>query len=298
MISATNFRVALAAVILLGIGVHAAAAQEDAELPTRQSWSFAGPFGKYDTSQLQRGFKIYREVCSACHSIKMLSFRNLADAGGPGFSEAQAKAVAESYKIQDGPNDQGEMFERPGRLADHFPAPFPNEQAARASNGAAAPPDMSVLAKGRTYERGFPLFVLDIFTQYQEQGPDYISSLLKGFSDPPQGTKLPEGSYYNKYFPGHAIKMPPPIQDGQVKFDDGTPETLDQYSKDISSFLMWAAEPKLDARKRTGFQVMIFLIVFSVLLYFTKKRVWLAVQLNPEQLADRSLGAGEYKSRI
>ncbi len=295
--SARNLRAALAAVILLGIGVHTAAAQEEAELPARQSWSFAGPFGKYDTAQLQRGFKIYREVCSACHSIKMLSFRNLADAGGPGFSEAQAKAVAESYKVQDGPNDQGEMFERPGRLADHFPPPFPNENAARASNGGAAPPDMSVLAKGRTYERGFPLFVLDIFTQYQEQGPDYISALLRGYANAPADFKLPEVAYYNRYFPGHALKMPPPIQDGQVKFDDGAPETLDQYSKDIASFLMWAAEPTLDARKRTGFQVMIFLIIFSVLLYFTKKRVWHAVELNPEELADRPISGAEYKSR-
>ena len=138
--------------------------------PPRQSWSFAGPFGKYDEAQLQRGFKVYKEVCSACHSLDYLSFRNLSEAGGPGFSAAQAAQVAKEYKIKDGPNDSGEMFEREGRLADHFPSPFPNEQAARAANGGAAPPDLSVIAKARTYERGFPWFVFDIFTQYQEQG--------------------------------------------------------------------------------------------------------------------------------
>jgi cytochrome c1 len=227
---------------------------------------------------LQRGFKIYREVCQSCHGLTLLSFRNLAERGGPEFSRAQAAAVAAEYKIKDGPNDQGEMFERPGRVADRFPAPFPNEQAARAANGGASPPDLSLAAKARTYERGFPWFVFDIFTQYQEQGVDYITALLKGYEDPPQGFTLPQGSQYNKYFPGHAIGMPPPLQDNQVTYDDGSPQTLDQYSKDVAAFLMWTAEPHLESRKRIGFQVMIFLIVFAALLYFTKKRVWSAVE--------------------
>jgi ubiquinol-cytochrome c reductase cytochrome b/c1 subunit len=257
-------------------GLPAAHAQEDA--PPRQRWSFAGPFGTYDQAQLQRGFKIYREVCSTCHSLKLIAFRNLADPGGPNFTEAQAAAVAAEYQVQDGPNDQGQMFQRPGRLADYFPPPFPNDQAARAALGGALPPDMSVLAKARGYEWGFPWFVLDAFTQYQEDGPDYIHALLNGYTAPPAGFTLPPGAQYNKYFPGHAIGMPKPLSDGQVEYTDGTPTTVDQYGKDISAFLMWAAEPTLDARKRLGFQVMIFLIVLSGLLYFTKKRVWHAVE--------------------
>jgi ubiquinol-cytochrome c reductase cytochrome b/c1 subunit len=260
-----------------------ALAQEHQVAPPRQSWSFAGPFGKYDQAQLQRGFKIYREVCSSCHSMDLLAFRNLADVGGPGYSEAQAAAVAAEYKIKD-LDDKGEPIERPGRPADHFPAPFANALAAAAANGV-APPDMSTLAKARTYQRGFPWFVFDIFTQYQEQGPDYITAILKGYKDPPPaGFALPPGGHYNEYFPGHAIAMPPPLTDGQVTFDDGAPQTLDQYAKDVSAFLMWAAEPKLDARKRIGFQVILFLIVLSGLLYFTKKKVWHEVE-KPREVA-------------
>jgi cytochrome c1 len=244
--------------------------------PPQLKWSFAGPFGKYDEAQLQRGFKIYREVCSNCHSLELLSFRNLAESGGPGFSEAQVTQIASEYKIKD-IDDQGNPIERAGRPADHFPPPFPNELAAKASNGGTAPPDMSTLAKARTYLRGFPWFVFDMFTQYQEQGPDYIAAIVTGFRDPPpKGFQLPEGAHYNVYFPGHAIVMPPPLSAGQVTYDDGSPQTLEQYSKDVAAFLMWAAEPHLVQRKRIGFQVMIFLIVLSGLLYFTKKKVWSA----------------------
>jgi len=250
------------------------AVAQEAELPPKQSWSFHGPFGAYDPAQLQRGFKIYREVCSSCHSLKLLAFRNLADPGGPDFTEAQAATIAAEYKVQDGPNDQGEMFERPGKLADHFPPPFPNDQAARRANGGALPPDMSVLAKARSYESGFPWFIFNAFTQYQEAGPDYIHAILNGYEDPPAGFTLPPGAQYNKYFPGHAIGMPKPLSDGQVEYTDGTPTTVDQYGKDVAAFLMWAAEPKLDERKRLGFQVFVFLIVLTGLLYFTKKKVW------------------------
>jgi ubiquinol-cytochrome c reductase cytochrome b/c1 subunit len=249
---------------------------EEQEAPPRLKWSFAGPFGRYDEAQLQRGFKIYKEVCSACHSIQMLAFRNLADKGGPGFSEAQVAAVAAEYKIKD-LDDKGEPTERAGRPADTFPPPFANELAAKAANGGTAPPDMSTLAKARTYQRGFPWFVFDLFTQYQEQGPDYIAALLKGYENPPKGFQLPSGGNFNRYFPGHNIAMPPPLQAGQVSFDDGAPQTMDQYSKDISAFLMWVAEPHLVQRKRIGFQVMIFLIVLAGLMYFTKKKVWSAV---------------------
>jgi cytochrome c1 len=243
--------------------------------PPRQKWSFAGPFGKYDEAQLQRGFKIYREVCANCHSLDMVSFRNLADPGGPGFNEAQAEAVAAEYKVKD-IDDLGNPIERAGRLADHFPAPFANELAAKATHGV-APPDMSTLAKARGYQRGFPWFVFDIITQFQEQGPDYIAAYINGFEEPPKGFVLPQGGHYNEYFPGHNTAMPQPLQAGQVTYDDGSPQTVEQYAKDISAFLMWAAEPHLVARKRIGFQVMIFLIVLSGLLYFTKKKVWSAV---------------------
>jgi len=258
------------------VAIAAPASAEDQVSPPRQKWSFAGPFGKFDEAQLQRGYKIYREVCSNCHSMEMLTFGNLADAGGPGFSEGQAEAVASEYKIKD-LDGNGEPTDRPGRLADHFPSPFANELAAKAANGGTAPPDMSTLAKARSYSRGFPWFVFDAFTQYQEQGPDYIAAILNGYVDPPKDFKLPEGGHYNEYFPGHTIAMPPPLQAGQVTFDDGSPQTMQQYSKDVAAFLMWAAEPKLVQRKRTGFQVMIFLIVLTGLLYFTKKKVWSAV---------------------
>jgi cytochrome c1 len=259
---------------LSATGMRAASAQE-AEAPPRQHWSFHGPFGTYDTAQLQRGFKIYREVCATCHSLKLLAFRNLADPGGPEFSEAQAATIASSFQVTDGPNDKGEMFQRPGKLADHFPLPFPNDQAARAALGGGLPPDMSVLAKARGYEAGFPWFIFDAFTQYQEDGPDYIHAILNGYEDPPPaGVTLAPGTQYNKYFPGHAIAMPKPLSDGQVEYTDGAPATVEQYSKDISAFLMWAAEPKLDERKRLGFQVFVFLLVLTGLLYFTKRRVW------------------------
>ena len=260
----------------VALGARMASAQEQ-EIPPKQRWSFAGPFGLYDPEQLQRGFKIYREVCSNCHSLKLLAFRNLADPGGPGFTEPQAATIAATFQVTAGPNDQGEMFQRPGKIADYFPPPFANDQAARNANGGALPPDMSVLAKARSVERGFPWFIFDAFTQYQEDGPDYIHAILNGYEDPPAGFTLPPGAQYNKYFPGHAIGMPKPLSDGQVEYTDGTPTTVDQYGRDIAAFLMWAAEPKLDERKRLGFQVFVFLIVLTGLLYFTKKKVWYEV---------------------
>ncbi|HSZ93265.1 MAG TPA: cytochrome c1, partial [Acetobacteraceae bacterium] len=269
---------ALVAVIVAGglvIGSAGQARAEEAANPPAQKWSFSGPFGTYDRGSLQRGLKIYKEVCSNCHSLNYIAFRNLADAGGPGYSEAQVAALASEYKIKDGPNDQGEMFERPGRPADYFPAPFPNEQAARAANGGGLPPDLSLITKARSYERGFPYFIWDFFTQFQEQGPNYVSAILQGFEDkPPAGVSIPDGSYYNKYFPGHAIKMPKPLSDGQVTFDDGAPATLPQYAHDVTTFLMWAAEPKMEARKHLGMQVFVVLIIFAFLMYFTKKKVW------------------------
>jgi ubiquinol-cytochrome c reductase cytochrome b/c1 subunit len=260
--------------LLVG-GADSARAAEGSTKPPAQKWSFSGPFGKFDRGAMQRGLKVYKEVCASCHGLSFVAFRNLADAGGPGYSVAQAAAFASDYKIKDGPNDQGEMFERPGRPADYFPSPFPNEQAARVANGGAAPPDLSLITKARSYSRGFPMFLIDFFTQYQEQGPDYVAALLQGYEDKaPAGFNLPEGSYYNTYFPGHAIKMPKPLSDGQVTYDDGSPATVAQYSKDVTTFLMWAAEPHMEARKALGMQVFVFLILLTVLLYFTKKKVW------------------------
>jgi ubiquinol-cytochrome c reductase cytochrome b/c1 subunit len=251
----------------------------EAETPTKQKWSFAGPFGMYDRGQLQRGFRVYREVCQTCHGLSLLAFRNLADVGGPGFSAAQAAAVAAEYQVRAEPDDQGEVKDRAGRLADRFPAPFKNENEARARyNG--VPPDLSVIVKARGYERGFPGFVIDLFTQYQEHGADYLVALLTGYADAPAGTTAPPGTFYNKYFPGHFLTMPPPLTDGRITtngkpvYDDGTPTTVDQMARDVTAFLAWAAEPHLEARKRLGLQVMIFLVVFAGLLYFTKKKVW------------------------
>jgi ubiquinol-cytochrome c reductase cytochrome c1 subunit len=277
----------LAALAIFAAGTAGVAAAQDEKIPAEPthfpilepqelSWSFAGPFGTYDKEQLQRGLKVYKEVCSACHSLNLVAFRNLKDLG---YNDAQVKAFAAEYQIHDGPNDDGEMFDRPGKPSDHFPAPFANEQAAASANGGAAPPDLSLIAKARAVERGFPRFIFDIFTQYEEGGPDYIHALLTGFGQkPPAGMSIPEGTYYNPHFiSAKSLHMPPPLSDGQVTYDDGAPQTVDQYAKDVAAFLMWAAEPHLEARKETGFRVMIFLLIFGVLVYLTKRKVWAEV---------------------
>jgi len=240
--------------------------------PKQEEWSFAGPFGHYDKGQLQRGLKVYKEVCSACHSMNLVSFRTLE---GLGYSEAQVKAFAAEYEVQDGPNDSGEMFTRKAVPSDHFPSPYPNAQAAAAANNGAAPPDMSLLAKARGITRGFPQFIFDMFTQYQEGGPDYIHSLITGYEQPPAGFQVPEGGHYNPYFANAAsLAMAQPISNDQVTYEDGSPQTVDQYARDVSAFLMWTAEPHLEERKRTGFMVMVFLLIFTGLIYLTKKSVY------------------------
>lgn len=248
--------------------------------PPRQSWSFAGPFGTFDRGQLQRGFKVYKEVCSVCHSLTRVSFRNLSALG---FTEGQIKALAATYTFPS-IDDKGETVDRPGRPADRFPAIFPNDEKARAANNGAVPPDFSVIAKARTYERGFPWFILDIFSTYQEQGVDYLVALLNGYEKPPKDVKLADGQHWNKYFPGHLLAMGDPLsprlfdEAGKTTeadfFDDKTPVTRQQVAKDVAAFLMWAAEPTMEQRKRIGLQVMLFLLVMSGLLYFTKKKVW------------------------
>jgi ubiquinol-cytochrome c reductase cytochrome c1 subunit len=252
---------------------------ESEERPLAYQWSFAGLLGKYDQEQLRRGFKIYREVCSNCHALKLVAFRSLGEPGGLGLSEEEVKTLAASYKIKDGPNDKGDYFERPGRPSDYFPPPFANEQAARATLGGAYPPDMSVLAKARGYHRGFPTFLFDALPglDYQEAGVDYIASLLQGYRDAPADVKLPDGQFYNIYMPGRRIGMTPPLADGVVTYDDKSPQTIEQYAKDVSAFLMWAAEPHLDQRKSVGRGVLAFLIVFAALLYFVKREIWSSV---------------------
>ncbi len=275
---------AVAAVVGVMAALPAASAQEaggtqPTEFPIKKpplmKWSFAGFFGTFDQAQLQRGFQVYKEVCSACHSMNLVAFRNLGEEGGPHFSEAEVKALAASYTVTDGPNDAGDMFQREGKPYDHLPAPFDNPEAAAAANGGAAPPDLSVIAKARGVKRGLLWGLLDFFTGYQEAGPDYIHALLTGFQDAPPGVTVPEGTYYNPYF--HAsvsLKMPPPLSDGQVTYSDGSPETVNQYATDVAAFLMWTAEPHLMERKRVGFMTIVFLIVFAGLMYLTKKRVW------------------------
>ena len=241
--------------------------------PVEQSWSFSGPFGTYDKAQLQRGLKVYKEVCAACHSMKRVAFRTLEDLG---YSEEQVKALAAEYEVQDGPNADGEMFTRKALPSDYFPSPSANDNAAAAANNGAAPPDFSLIAKARGVERGFPKFVFDVFTQYAEGGPDYIHALLTGYGQtPPEGMEIAEGTHYNPYFiAGKSLAMAQPITDDQVTYDDGTPQTVDQYARDVSAFLMWAAEPHLDTRKQTGFSVLIFLALFGAIVYLTKKKVW------------------------
>jgi len=266
----------------IGFASAAAAAEEGGtphypiKKPAELSWSFAGPFGTYNKAQLQRGLKIYKETCSACHGLERVAFRNLTALG---YSDEQVKALAAEYEVEDGPDENGDMFTRPALPSDRFPSPFANPEAAAASNNGAAPPDLSLMAKARAVERGFPTFVFDIFTQYAEGGPDYIHALLAGYpEEPPAGVEVPEGTYYNPYFiGGKSLSMAPPLFDEGVTYDDGTQETVDQYATDIAAFLMWTAEPNLDDRKRIGFIVMIFIVLFGGLVYLTKRKVWSAV---------------------
>jgi len=262
--------------LTLGSAGIASASEFPIKHPKEMDWSFSGPFGKWDLGQLQRGFKVYREVCSACHSLGLVSFRNLEALG---FTEEQVKTIAADYEVTDGPDAEGEMFDRPAVASDRFPLVFPNEAAAAAANNGAAPPDFSLLAKARAPERGFPTFVFDVFTLYAENGPDYIYSLLTGYEDAPADAEVSEGTHYNPYFiAGAALAMANPLDDDLVDYDDGTPGTVDNYAKDVSAFMMWAAEPHLVERKSMGFKVLLFLAVFSMLLYLTKKQVFASLK--------------------
>lgn len=224
-----------------------------------QDWSFGPPFGHFDRAQLQRGYKVYQFVCANCHSMKLLSYRNLGEPGGPQFSEAAVEALAAQAQITDGPDDTGKMFQRPGKPSDRFRSPYANDQAARAANGGALPPDLSVMAKARP------------------GGPDYLYALMTGYHEAPSDMTMSKGMHYNAAFPGHQIAMPSPLSDGVVDYTDGTEPTVKNYAKDVSAFLMWAAEPTLEERYKTGARIMIFLIVFAVIMFLAKKAVWARV---------------------
>ena len=226
----------------------------------KTDWSFKGLFGKFDRGALQRGYQVYTEVCASCHSMKYVSYRNLAEKGGPEFTEAQAKAIAASFEVTDGPNSDGEMFTRPGKLSDKFVMPYENVKAAQAANGGAYPPDMSVLVKARG------------------GGVNYIYSLLQGYEDPPMGITLDEGVHYNKYMYGNKIKMANPLSDDLVEYSDGTQATVEQMSKDVTTFLMWTAEPHLETRHQMGFKAIVYLIILTTLVYFSMKRIWSRVE--------------------
>jgi len=234
-----------------------ASAQEEVPAAPHQQWSFEGVFGTYDRAEMQRGFQVYKEVCSACHPVKHLYYRDLEELG---YTEDQVKGIAAQTQVTDGPNDQGEMFQRPARPSDRIPGPFPNDQAARAANNGALPPDLSLIAKAR------------------EGGPDYVYAILTGYKDPPAGVKLNPNMYYNEYFPGHQIAMPPPLtQADQIKYADGTSATVPQMAHDVVSFLSWAAEPNLDERHRIGFKVILFLIIATGVFYAAKRKIWARV---------------------
>ncbi len=254
-----NFiRILFLTISLIGISSYSNAAEKVEYLKT--DWSFKGPFGKFDRAALQRGYQVYREVCSSCHSMKYLSYRNLVEKGGPEFTESQAKAIAASFEVIDGPNEDGEMFTRPGKLSDKFVMPYDNVKAAQAANGGAYPPDMTVLVKARG------------------GGVDYIYSLLQGYEDPPVGMTLDEGVYYNKYMYGNKIKMSNQLSDGLVEYSDGTDASVEQMSKDVTTFLMWTAEPHLESRHQMGFKAIVYLIILTVLVYFSMKRIWSRIE--------------------
>jgi len=252
------FKTACVALFIL-LGSQQINAEEKIEF-LKTDWSFKGLFGKFDRGSLQRGYQVYTEVCASCHSLKYVSYRNLAEKGGPEFSIEQAKAIAANFEVTDGPNDDGDMFERPAKLSDKFVMPYENDKAAQAANGGAYPPDMSVLVKARS------------------GGVDYIYSVLLGYEDPSSDIILDDGVYYNKYMYGNKIKMPKPLEEGAVEYNDGTVATEEQMAKDVTAFLMWTAEPTLEARHKMGFKAIIYLLILTILVYFSMKKIWSRIE--------------------
>ena len=256
-----RFSLRLAAVVLLGSAIalpaHAAGDSDSAALPPpAETWGFNGPLGKFDRAALQRGYQVYREVCAACHGMKYVAFRNLSQDGGPEFSEDEVKALAAEFIIEDGPDEFGDNFDRPGRPSDYFPEPYRNANEARASNGGAFPPDLSLITKARAH------------------GPDYLYKILTGYTDAPAGLEMSPGMEYNPYFSGRQIAMPQPLFEDMVEYADGTPATLDRMSRDLVEFLTWAAEPELEARKGLAIPALLYLAVLTILLYLSYKKIW------------------------
>ena len=223
------------------------------EKPLSPGWSFKGFFGTFDRGELQRGFQVYKEVCAGCHSLNYISFRNLVDLG---FNEEEIKVIAKEYEVEDGPNNDGEMFTRSAIPSDTWPAPYPNDNAARAGNNGALPPDLSLMVDARV------------------GGADYLYALLSGYHEAPDGQEVADGMYYNAYYPGHQIAMPSPLSDDGVEYSDGTAATINQQARDVSAFLAWATEPNMEQRKRMGVMVLIFLTAMTGLFYVSKRKIW------------------------
>ena len=270
----THMRLIVLAVAFVGVATvssSASYAAGDAPQPPRENWSFSGPFGTFDRASAQRGLQVYREVCAACHSLNLVNFRHLT---GIGYKEDQIKAMAAEVEVTDGPNDEGEMFERSGIPADRFPSPYPNIKAAAAANNGKAPPDLSLIAKARNYGGDSALRFSIKQPAGFSLGADYLYALLTGYEDAPPGFEVAEGGAYNKYYPGHVIAMSAPLADEAVEYQDGTKATVAQMAKDVTVFLSWAAEPELEARKSMGIKVLLFLIIMTGLLYAVKRKVW------------------------
>lgn len=274
-------RTALAAVVAVLAAGSAHAAGEAVDVP-HQKWTFGGFKGHFDRAQLQRGFQVYKEVCASCHGLNRIYFRNLTEPGGPQFPEAAVKAMAaQDYKLNDVPNESGKVLKRPAKLSDAFPPPYANEQEARATHGGALPPDLSLIVKARgvhpddAFWKAPVRWIKEVATGYQEGGADYLYALLTGYDKPPATFKpAADNMSYNKYFPGHQIAMPNPFLGGPTKYQDGTPATVEQNARDVSAFLAWAADPRLEERKRMGWYVLIYILIMTVLLGLAKRRIW------------------------